>query len=509
MAIVISGFSSADKVPGAYGEVVYGAGGQTSATNPLILLLVGLQTAGNLTADTQVQPVYSLADIDYYAGAGSELACMGYDALATSQSVQIFMISPTLAGPTAATLTLTIAGAPTSGGYFILRIDGFPVVVNFTTADTATTIAAALSSAVNGSNSGRLPVSASNVAGAITLTTKTLSIRGNQRVVFVDSTGARSSGVTAVLSGGTAVTGGGMTFASGAGLETYTNTLATIVNRQFDRIALAANDAVSLAAWQTQVSTTEPAPTVSILEHAVYATNGTAAAAQTLASATLNAQRFQGLWSLNCETFPPRMAAAVAALRTVTEFNDPAASYDGQALPTVVAQSQQADWPSHATLFAALNNGVTPINTSGDGVARIVRSITTHCLSGSNPDYSTLDTAQAVCPDFVVTYFKNYWSNQFQKSNPRVQPDPGPNDPLPPSGIAYPLLWTSVVTKELRKMEASQVPGTSPGPILINVSANLPTSEYNPVAKRIMSAIPVVVAPGNHQIGISVRQIGQ
>jgi hypothetical protein len=44
--------------------------------------------------------------------------------------------------------------------------------------------------------------------------------------------------------------------------------------------------------------------------------------------------------------------------------------------------------------------------------------------------------------------------------------------------------------------------------ILTDVATNPPVSEFNSVAHRIMSIVPVVPAYGNHQVGVSVRQTG-
>jgi hypothetical protein len=65
------------------------------------------------------------------------------------------------------------------------------------------------------------------------------------------------------------------------------------------------------------------------------------------------------------------------------------------------------------------------------------------------------------------------------------------------------------VNKELNDMGNAVNPGTCP-PILVYVgSASGPsvTSSWDPQAKRIVSAVPINVAPADHQLGISVRQV--
>ncbi len=43
--------------------------------------------------------------------------------------------------------------------------------------------------------------------------------------------------------------------------------------------------------------------------------------------------------------------------------------------------------------------------------------------------------------------------------------------------------------------------------IITDVALYPMVSEYNPVAKRIMSIVPVKPTPNNHATGISVRQV--
>ena len=238
------------------------------------------------------------------------------------------------------------------------------------------------------------------------------------------------------------------------------------------------------------------------------AVTGTLAAATTLAQTTLNDQRFQLLWYLNSETHYTELAGVWAALRTQNEASDPASSavYDGMVLPAVAPQSQRADWPVHSTLVSALNNGVTPITTNASGQAVMVRSITTHSLNGTLPDYSCLDTSEAVVPDFVLVSLLLYWLNVFKPSNPRVAPDL-PADSVPyPAGVAYPALWSSSATSILNDFANGIVAGLQVPPIIYNVANNPVVSAFDPIAGRIMSAVTVQPMPGDHQLGQSVLQ---
>lgn len=570
--IVIAGFSPSNRDPGAFGEVLYGVGGQTAASLPVVLLVVGLKgSAGTITPDVQVQKILSTADADNYAGPGSELATMLYDTLALggNAGVPIYAASPTPAGgATAATTNIRFAGTATGSGSVTVRIGGAPVSVTVNIGDTAAVAATNLAAAVAGFNGGRLPVTATAATSYCTLACRTAGIRGMQHVVFLDTT-LLPAGITATLyqtaaittaylvgdqvipvvtngfyykataagtSAGTAptwpttigttVTDGSVTWTcwgttatgnipttalflgSGTGLETYVNLLATLSTKSYGRIALAANDAASLAAWKTQIDQLFAAP-FNFLQNVVFATNGTMANATSVGQTTCNDPLFQGLWELNCEGHPSRMAAGFGAVRAMSEQANPNAAYNDFAITTVPAQSQQVDWPSLAVRISALNNSVSVCGSwLGDGFSRIARSITTKSLTGGNPDYSTLDTGQAIVPQFVLLDAKLYWASVLAPQNPVCQDDPPAGQRPPPSGVLTPSRAASALTARLVDFSngilsgvSQTIPPICKAPVPGDVEGTFDAS-----VGRIMVAENVHVMPNNAQIGVSVRQ---
>lgn len=560
MGILIAGFSPSDKVPGAYGEVKYGAGGTSAGSIPLLCLLVGLAlSSGTLAPNGAPQLVTEDSDADLLAGAGSELAAMAYDAVDAAPGVPIWIASPAPAGgAVAATDTILVSGTWTVGGTYFVRIAGVTYPVSIGPTDSTGTVATNIAAAI--SSDPHCPASATASASTVVLAWKTPGVRGNQAIVFQDTSqtpsgfGASLTGATwanqawttaqyavptvangyyyKCTTGGTGnptqptwpttvgttvteasggvvwtcwgqiVTGGGVQLGGGSGLETYTNLLNAIFAMRYDRIAVAANDATSLAAISAQI-TSQASVMNGILQHAVTALNGTLTAASSVASSTLNSQRFQVLWELNSETHPSRLAAQMAATRTNAESDYPNKSYDGQQLVGAAPQTQPADRPLHATKVTALSTGVTPLSTDPDGTVRVVRSITSHCLSGSNPDYSTLDTGQATTPDFILTDLKLYWATVFVPGNLVLAPDPPAASKQVPAGVGTPGVWNAMVLAKDRDYEA----GTNfPAPLIIDVDDNLPNSEWDDVGRKIITANPIEVAPGDHQVLISVRQ---
>lgn len=582
---IIAGFPSSNRIPGAFGEVLYGTAGQSAASLPLLLLVVGLKVAaGSITPNTQVQIIGSQADADNYAGIGSEGACMLYDVLkvAGNAGVPVYYASPTPpSGATTSSGYLTIGGTWNVQGQINVRVDGVTVPVTVNATDTANEVATNVASAIAGYNGGRLSCTASATGAVTTIACNTPGTRGMQHVVFVDTTQVPSGltatwyttwsametvavGATAVptaahLNGywykataittgitnaseptwpttlGTTVVDSGVTWTCwgvtatsssnvvgiflgyATGLETYTALLGTLVNSQFNRIALAANDSTSLSAWSTQVTEQAAAP-YDLLQHVVTASNSTLTAAIALAQTTLNNPRFQHAWALNCETHPSRIASAIGAQRAMSEQQDPDSAYNIFPMLTIAPQSMPADWNTIATEISALNNSVTPLRTQrGDNFMRIVRSITTFSLANSAPDYATFDTGQASVPDFVLTDWRLYYVSKLQPSNPRVQDNPNiaAGEKEPPYGVLYPLRVQNIFTSKLSDYSlgilagSTSTPNSTGGtcpPIVDPPQVGDVQAVFDPVAKRIMVTANVRVKANDAQLGISIRQ---
>lgn len=500
MSIQIVGFSDNNKVPGFFAETVFGAGPISIGDIPLTCLLVGNKiAAGSAVPNQDINNIFSTNDADTFYGAGSELAVMCYAALQIP-GVQLKAAPVTESGGAAATATITITGAWTATGTITYRVDGVPVQVTVLSTDTISSLADSIVAGIAGIP--HLSVTAVKGAGAafvVTLTRKNKGPRGNQGTLAQDITSA-PSGITSTIAGGSALTGGIVPFSGGTTLDNVSTVLGLLGSAQYDRIAFAENDATNGALIKTFLST-QAGPLVGFTMHAVMARNDTLGAATSYAQTTMNAERVEVLWYLNSETIPSAISAVFCAYRTSVEQSDPDAAYDGYQLPGVVPQAFQADWPIMATLISALNNSITPIGTTPTGGAVIIRAITSHSLDAfGNPDYRTLDTSQAVVPDYVRGTLRLYWLTTFKPANPKVGPDPAPTQRTAPAGVATPLLWTRNVTKILQVLEQNL--------ILTDVANNPVVSEYNPVAKRIMSIVPVVACPNNHQTGVSVRGSG-
>jgi phage tail sheath gpL-like len=502
---VITELSDSDKDPGFFGETAFGAGAITLSDIPLKLLLVGLKhsSLGSLTTNTEVVRVYSETDVDTYAGAGGDLARMGYAALKVS-GVEVWLAAVADGtSPAAATMTITIAGTWSTTGSYKYWIAGMEISGGVLSTDTPTTLAAAIVAAITAKT--KCAATAANVAGVITVTWKSLTIRGNNGIVFQD-TSELPSGTTSTLGGGgtsttgDATTGAGITFTGGVGTEDVTTLLATIYPSRFHRIAIAQRDSTNLGLWETQLDS-KAGPYENRMEHLVCGSPGTYSAAAALALSPLNQWRAQMLHFEASETPMEEIVAQFAAIRTVTEQTTPNVSYDGRVLDGVRPQRDRSKWPNRARRVAALNAGVTPLATSEQGEVSIIRSITTRSQTSSgDPDYRTLDTSEAVVPDYVRDDLKLYWQTVFLVANPYVDDDPPNEAKESPAGIATPKRWNAAVQARLLEHEANF--------LLTGVNENPPRTTYNSTARRLASVVPTKVLPLQHQMEVSVRQIG-
>jgi len=508
MPLVITGFGDNIKVPGFYGETLYGQSAIKLGSVTRKCLVVGLKhtTLGNITLDAEVRRILTKEDADTAAGAGGEAARMCYAALDEAKGLgvlELYVACPSpLGGAAAATLVLTVSGTATANGtIYVYPAGGDRVEVSVSSGDAFGAVATKIQTACN--QYPRLAsVVTGVVAGAVTFTVNSAGVRGNQHIAYCDF--SLAPGITVVLSGaGAAVTSStsvvGRYYGGGTGTEVLTTIQTNTFPMKHTFVGIAQNDATSLASWEVQCDA-KAGPLEGRMEHYECASNGTFAAATSLAQTTLNNARFSLKWLEISESHPSEIAAAHAALRSVLEGQNPNKSYDDYRLRTVKPQRFPGDWvTSLAEKQAALDVGVTPLETRADAGVYIVRSITTRCLNGATPDYRTLDTSEAFVPDYARERIGTVYLSEVKPANPYVRPDPVTGEQDVPEGVMTPTNWNGRVYQEMIAMEREK--------ILVQVALNPPSSEFNSTARRIMTAMPVIPLPANHQVGVSVRQL--
>lgn len=532
-SISVLGLPTSTKTPGAYLAVILGGPGTSAGAAVNRVLLVGQYipsnltgaspaftvTAGTATANQPVQ-LASSDDAKTKFGAGSELHLMAKAAFAGDPAAQLWAL-PLGAGTGQATGVITMTGSPTAALTARIYVCGRTCDVAIASADTVTTIATAIATAINQQTDW--PVTAQFAVGVVTLSAKEVCLRGNRitfRAQLISGTStvdakagalaATLSGSTLTLSGGAAV---GTTYhlTSGATAESLTTALTNITAMRFHRIALAQDDATSLAAVATAVDAQAAISGGQLRQQWVACSVDTLANATTLATAR-NAARGQVAWHYATDVLPGEAAAQLATERLagdaaaggvlVGEATDPDANLCGLQLATVPAQAFISDQPTPTQIESALNNGLTPLAPKGlTGLVTVVRSITTRSLDAqSNPNYGVLDTPNVTVTDYVADRMQSEVASKMTGAKLADDDASGAGPKIP--GVVTPTSMRSFLLGILKDEEAQ-------GHITaVDAKASLLAVVRNPaVAGRLDAEIPIVPLPIFVVFGGNARQI--
>lgn len=293
---------------------------------------------------------------------------------------------------------------------------------------------------------------------------------------------------------------GWVRFYGGTGADDVTNVINLLEAQEYARIAAAQNDATNAARFEAHANS-ESAPLINHKVQVIFGHNGALTAVTSLAQVTLNAYLCSVYAQRNSRKHPAQIAARVAGQRAAAESGNAWTRYDGQfndlfaALWTDVPAHALDIW-NHAELKALLNAGVSPINDFA-GDTRIVRSICSHSLNGTDPDYRCLDTADVTVPQYVRTRVGTLGQNYLEQ-NPGVGPDL-PDGAPQIVGVGTPAIWNALVFEDLKAVETMGW--------LKEVDQNLPISEYDEDTDRINTIVPCKVRKHQHQLAQSIRQV--
>jgi phage tail sheath gpL-like len=500
MDITISSLSADDKVPGVYQDNRWGLG-TPKAQGPLYCVVTGsLASSGaSLTADQDISLINDDADARTKGGNGSEASLMAIAALETGATV---IMAPVLAAGSAGTFTVDHTVDATVVSESGIEIDG--KVYWYQLSTDQETCQDNLVAAINADPD--CPFSAAGEGSddyTVTLTSKWVGARVLSYLAKLnESKLAGSWSVT--LAGGTPTSSGLVPPTAATGADDAEDLIALLTTQTYFRIAAAQSDATNAALWAAHVLA-EADPLIEHLEQCVMAVNGTLTSAQSLTQTTLNSVQCQVLWSKNCKKHPSELAAKFAGIRAVYEGQNPHTRYDGtfrdpgSYLFRNISGQELADIHVHAENKAALNSGVTPVTMFGTDL-RVARSICSHSLTGTNPDYRTLDTCDVTVPQRFRTDLAGV-AQGFCELNPNAGDDPPQGAPPPPAGTATPSIWAAQIFQLMKDYEAQGYLDQG------SVDAYPPTSIWNSTSNQIQSAVPLRVARQNHQLVNSVRQM--
>jgi phage tail sheath gpL-like len=496
--------ASIGRVPIVAQENQY-AQGRSTGEGVWIVACTGTKTsAGSMTADQDVEYAYSDADVDAYVGPGSECALQAYEVIAAG-AVCVLAPVAEAGGAQAGTQTLTWTTLGSGAGTLYLWTEQGEISWAVDTAskeNTADNCVAAINAKT------KLGYTAAKGAGpdyTVTLTTKSKGVRMNDFYTKLITTEAPTGNSTA-HAGGTPTTSGMVPFTGGSGADNATTVLGLLENAEYKRIAFAQNDATNAALLETYLDAQSGA-LVEHLEQGVVGHNGAYSAAASIAQTTLNAFLCQLAWCRYSVRHSSQIAARVAAVRAVYEQQNPnvraAGTFNDPASKLWTTNPQlAADIPSHAELNVALAAGVTPVMPFA-GTTRIVYSITTYSLNGTDPDDRCWGTQCVTVPQYAREQL-GALSQEFLESNPGVGPDLPDGRPQI-EGVGTPSLWNASATKLHEDLVTA-------GYLMAeddDGNESVPISAYNSSStpKRIDTIFPCIVRPHQLQLANLIRQV--
>ncbi|MCP3475146.1 hypothetical protein NLM33_33010 [Bradyrhizobium sp. CCGUVB1N3] len=342
-------------------------------------LLVGVMKGGTATHDIAV-PIGSQAQADAQFGEGSELARMFKAFFANNFANEVWglpMAEPT--GAAAATGTIVISAAPTQAGTIHLYVGGEYVPVNVLTTDTPTTIGEAIADAINSDTS--LPVTASNTAGTVTLTSVFKSVNANEINVSLNYYGTIGGQQTPVGLGIQLPATGFLTGASGT--PVFTTAITNLGEEPFEYVAMPYTDSNSLFVWDQEYGFTDQGRwgwERELFGHVISSKRGTYADLL-LFGDTMNSG-VESIMGFEVASLSPcfEWAAAYTAKAQRAFINDPARPLQALTLNQIKAAPihQRFDF---VELNSLASNGIAIQKIGSDGQPMIAREQTTYQMN--------------------------------------------------------------------------------------------------------------------------------
>ena len=343
-------------------------------------------------------------------GAGSMLHNQMTAYLANDISGEIYLL-PLVDGSSmvAATGTITLTTAPSETGVISLYVAGQRVQTTVLSTDTVTSMATALTAAINATIA--LPVTAASAAGVITLTAKNKGTHGNSidlRLNYLGSAGGEATpdGLGITL---TALTGG-------VGAPDMTTALANLGDRTFDFIVTPYTDTTSLDALKNLLSdsTGRWSYAQQLYGHVFGAASGSYGQLTTLGEAR-NDQHATLLGVYDSPTPAYVWAAAVTGAVAGSLRNDP-----GRPLQTLTVSGVLA--PPLASRFELternnlLYSGISTFTVADDSTVQVENLITTYQTNKyGDADDSYLQVETLFLLMFVTRFIRTQITSKFAR----------------------------------------------------------------------------------------------
>lgn len=383
--------------PGKYLEFNTKLAVRTLPGNLQKTLIIGQRlAAGTVAANTPVD-VFSDSDAAACFGRGSVAHLMARAAIRANPYLALTVLAMDDAvGSVAAFCTVTVTGPATGGGVLTLLVGDQRTDIAIASGDTATAIAAALNAQI--ANQPDLPVTATVLAGVVTLAAKNKGALGNGINVGARAT---ATGVTVVATA----------MAAGATDPTIATALAVVFAAGHNIIISAWNDQTNLTALRTHLDNVsgplEQRGAVGVFGHAGTLANMTTLCGQ------VNSGRITG--ALVPSAFENSYEVAAAYGAVIASEEDPARPLNTLPLTGILA-NPLANRLSRTEQENALYNGATPTEVGPGEKVQIVRAITTCTLDPQGiPDISLLDLTTIRTLDYVRKAVRERISLRFPR----------------------------------------------------------------------------------------------
>lgn len=247
MSISFANIPANVRVPLFYAEVDNSQAGYFAQQNRTLLIGQKL-VAGSAAANVPVLVSTSDQARELF-GIGSMLARMHQIYRLNDSFGEVWCVPLADPAGAAATGTIAITGPATKAGTLNVYIGAQKVQVAVAAADTATVIGAALAAAINADTT--LPVTAANVTGTVTLTSRHVGLLGNDILTQLNYRGlaggeSTPAGVAAVIT----------QMAGGTGTPVLTTAIANMGDQEYDFITAPYSDATTLDAIKTLLNDT-------------------------------------------------------------------------------------------------------------------------------------------------------------------------------------------------------------------------------------------------------------
>lgn len=395
-------------VPFWYAEI--NSGGSPYQGQSKLLLLGQKLSAGTAAAGVPIGPFGSETEVIGLCGAGSMLVDMYRIARRNAPFQPIWLLPVADPAGAAAGGTVTIT-APGVTGVGVLSVAGNRLTVQVNAADTATTIATAVRDAINAAG---IPVSATNTAGVVTVTSRHVGTVGNglELRVKTDEPNVFTTTNAVVVAIGTGT--------AGTGTPTLTTALANCGDEEFDWIAAPYSDTTSLNAIRDFLSdsgTGRWSPIKQLYGHYVTAAYGTLSTLVALGNARND--RHVSIVGSQVAPDPVWKLAAAAAGQCAAHLTDaPEVSRPLQTLELVgiAPPVDRATWWSITDRQALYVDGVGACKVDRDGTVRIDRFVTTEQTNAAGVADATFRDVETLGQlMFVVRYFRTEVANRHAR----------------------------------------------------------------------------------------------